>query len=202
MIAHISGKLIHKSPEYVVVDVGGVGYRLFTPLSTYYRLPQAGENVQLHTYTHVREDTLQLYGFWSLAEKELFEQLIGVSKIGPRLARNILSGLPAEQLRQAICTSDVAAITTIPGVGRKVAERVVMELRDKLAETAGEAERVLIEEETQHKDKIKDAVSALVNLGYKPEAARAAVRKSLRELGAAEELEGLIKHSLGLLARH
>ena len=202
MIARINGQLIHKSPESIVVDVAGVGYELFIPLSTYYRLPQVGEGVRLHAYTHVREDALVLYGFWSLAEKDLFGQLIGVSKIGPRLARNILSGLPVEQLRQAIITEDVAVITTIPGIGRKVAERLVMELKDKLAGTISDAERVLIEEESQHKDKIADLVSALVNLGYKPEAAKAAARKSLQELGAGERLEELLKRALGFLTRH
>ncbi len=172
------------------------------PLSTYYRLPQQGEGVQLHAYTHVREDALQLYGFWSLAEKGLFEQLIGVSKIGPRLARNILSGLPVEQLRQAIVTEDIAVIITIPGVGRKVAERMVMELKDKLAETVSDAERTLIEEDAKHKDKIGDVVSALVNLGYKPEAAKAAARKSVQELGGSEKLEDLLKCSLGHLSKH
>ncbi len=184
------------------MDVGGVGYELLIPLSTYYNLPQTGERVQLHTYTHVREDALQLYGFWSRAEKGLFGQLIGVSKIGPRLARNIISGLPTEQLRQAIITEDIAAITTIPGIGRKVAERLVMELKDKLAASMTEAEKVLVEEDARHKDKIGDVVSALVNLGYKPEAAKAAARKSLQDLGPDEKLEGLLKRSLGLLTRH
>lgn len=202
MIAHIKGQLIRKSPESIVVNVGGVGYELLIPLSTYYRLPQQGEEVQLHAYTHVREDALQLYGFWSRAEKGLFQQLIGVSKVGPRLARNILSGLPVEQLRQAIITKDVALIITIPGVGRKVAERLVMELRDKLAETVTDAEKMLIEEDAEHRDKINDIVSALVNLGYKPEAAKAAARKSVQELGGAEKLEDLLKCSLGYLSKH
>jgi Holliday junction DNA helicase RuvA len=201
MIAHISGNLIHKSPEHIVVDVGGVGYELFVPLTTYYRLPQTGEGVQLHTYTHVREDALQLYGFWSLAEKDLFGQLIGVSKVGPRLARNILSGLPAEQLKQAIMAEDIAAITAIPGVGRKVAERLIMELRDKLAETVSTAERALMEEDVKQKDKIRDVVSALANLGYKQEAATAAVRKALQAAGADQRLEDLIKRSLSFLTR-
>jgi Holliday junction DNA helicase RuvA len=202
MIAHIFGKLIHKSPEMIIVDVGGVGYEIFIPLSTYYRLPQTAETIQLHTYTHVREDALQLYGFWSLAEKRLFCQLIGISKIGPRLARNILSGLPAEQLRQAIIAENVAVITGIPGVGRKVAERLIIELRDKLSEAASEVELAAVEAELQQKDKIKDAVSALINLGYKKEAAQAAARKSLQELGTDEGLESIIKHALGQLVRH
>ncbi len=202
MIARISGQLIYKSPESIIVDVGGVGYELLIPLSTYYRLPPVGERVQLLAYTHVREDALQLYGFFTFAEKELFGQLISVSKVGPRLARNILSGLPAEELKQAIILEDIAAITAIPGIGRKMAERLVVELKDKLTRMVSEAEQGLLAEAVQHKDKVEDLVSALVNLGYKSETAKAAARKTLQELGAESKLDELIKQALNFLVKH
>jgi len=199
MIAHIRGRLTYKSPEYIVVDVAGVGYRIFIPLSTYYRLPAQGEVVELQTYTHVREEALQLYGFLTTEEKDLFEQLLRVSKVGPRLARNIISGLPITELRQAIIEKDILAISSIPGVGRKMAERLVMELRDRLMQAA-KAKEPAPALGIPAAQTLNDAVSALVNLGYKQEVARRVVKKSWQELGEDESLEELIKYSLRNLA--
>ncbi len=201
MIAYLNGRLRHKSPDSIIVDVAGVGYELLIPLCTYYKLPDIGNSVQLHVYMHVREDTIQLFGFWTPAEKDLFIKLISVSKIGPRLGRNILSGLAADKLKRAIVAEDIAVITTIPGVGRKVAERLIMELRDKLAKSITEAESDSIEDDIKNKNKIDDIVSALVNLGYKQEASRAAVRKSIKALGADKGLEAMLKHALSLMAK-
>jgi len=132
MIAHIKGKIIYKSPESVVVDVSGVGYEVYIPLSTYYKLPDTEEYISLNTYTHIREDALQLYGFLTQREKEIFQLLISVSGVGPKLARNILSGIPAEDLISAISSGDIARLRSIPGVGGKTAERLVLELKDKM----------------------------------------------------------------------
>src|SRR3972149_7075037 len=132
MIAHIKGKIIYKSPESVVVDVSGVGYEVYIPLSPYYKLPDTEEYISLNTYTHIREDALQLYGFLTQREKEIFQLLISVSGIGPKLARNILSGIPAEALISAISSGDIARLRSIPGVGGKTAERLVLELKDKM----------------------------------------------------------------------
>src|SRR6266545_5019975 len=136
MIAHLRGRLLSLTPEHAVLDVQGVGYALALPLPTYYelqKLPQGAE-VSLHVHTHVREDALALYGFWSERERQLFERLLTVSGVGPRLARAILSGLPPEDLLRALAAGDVARLTRIPGVGKKTAERLVLELREKAAE--------------------------------------------------------------------
>ena len=133
MIAQLSGKLIQKEPNTVIIDVGGVGYDITIPLSTFYELGEPGIDVSLKIHTHVREDVLQLFGFWTAREKELFLKLTSVSGVGPKLAITMLSGMPAIELVRAITDNDLARLTSIPGVGRKTAERVVVELRDKLS---------------------------------------------------------------------
>ena len=133
MIAHISGKLIQKQPNSVIIDVGGVGYELNVPLSTFYDLGETGANVSLRVHTHVREDALQLFGFRTEAEKKLFLLLNSVSGIGPKLAITVLSGLSAEDLIQAIRAGNLTRLTAIPGVGKKTAERMLVELKDKVA---------------------------------------------------------------------
>lgn len=193
MIAHIKGILINKSPDWVVIDVNGVGYKLIVSLGTFSHLPEVGENILLHTYTYVREDALQLYGFFDLEEKKIFQLLIGVSKIGPRLARNILSGLPAKELAQAISAGNVAAISAVPGVGRKTAERMIIELQDKVGAVSGEVSDTF-------KPSVKsaqeiDAVSALLNLGYKQQAAQKIVKQVLAEQEEIS-LDKLIKEAL------
>src|SRR6185295_4631298 len=161
MIAHLSGTLLSKEPNSVIVDVGGVGYEVIIPISTFYDLEEPGSNVKLRIYTHVREDALQLYGFKTLRERELFMRLISVSGIGPKLGITLLSGMSADEMIASIRTNNLARLTLIPGVGRKTAERLIMELREKVAELSS-AE---IEEEFGAKTEIsagapEDAVRA------------------------------------------
>ncbi len=196
VIAQISGALAQKIPGEVIVDVGGVGYQIFIPLNVFYRLPEIGAPVQLQIYTHVREDALQLFGFNDLAEKQVFLLLIGVSGIGPKLAVNILSGIPAEELARALRQSDQARLLTIPGVGRKLAERMIVELKDKLA-TLPRAALESAEKEPSSQ-LLSDAVSALVNLGYKRADAEKSVRDVLKR--GTHSLEGVLKESLRLLS--
>ena len=193
MIAKVRGILDHKAPGEVIVDVGGVGYQLFTALSVFYRLPEVGEPVTLLVYTHVREDALQLFGFFDPVEKQAFVLLTGVSGIGPRLALNILSGMAAEELLRALRDGDVARLVSIPGVGKRLADRMIVELRDKI-DTLPEAAP-----ETPAAPGIRgDALSALVNLGYRRADAERAVRQVLGQ-GAAE-LETVLKEALRVLS--
>src|SRR5580693_8591064 len=139
MIAHLRGKLLAKHPNQAIVETAGVGYDVTISIPTYSGLPTAGSEVSLHIHTHVREDQIALYGFLQLAEKHLFEKLLTVSGIGPKLAITILSGMPADDMVGAIRGNDVARLTRIPGIGKKTAERMVLELRDKLPPVGGEA---------------------------------------------------------------
>ena len=132
MIAHRRGRILRKGPQEAVLDVGGVGYRVAIPVSTFYRLGEPGAEVELRTYTHVREDTLALYGFLTAGEQDMFERLISVGGVGPRLAVNILSGIEVPDLVAALRTSDVTRLTRVPGVGKKTAERLIVELKDKM----------------------------------------------------------------------
>src|SRR6266481_1365585 len=172
MIAHLSGTLLFKLPNSVILDVGGVGYEVNIPVSTFYDLEDAGSNVQLRIYTHVREDALQLYGFKTARERELFLRLISVSGIGPRLGITLLSGMSADEMIASIRTNNLARLTLIPGVGRKTAERLVMELRDKVGPLSSpELEEEFSEQAGKAvpptEEVVKsDAISALVNLGY------------------------------------
>ena len=197
MIAQICGRLAHKSPEEIIVDCNGVGYGVRVPLSTFYELPEVGEEVILRVHTHVREDALHLYGFLTGKEKELFGLLIGVSGVGPRLAINVLSGIATHDLERALQEGDLLSLTRIPGVGRKTAERMLVELRDKVsAPGAGVATGIPMRD-----GKIKDALSALFNLGYQKGIAEEAVRDIVRQHGEEISLEELLKESLRLLAK-
>jgi Holliday junction DNA helicase RuvA len=195
VIARLEGVLAEKKPEAVILDVAGVGYDVRVPLSTYLELPSEGKTIRLRIYTHVREDALQLYGFLSDAERQAFVLLIGISKIGPRIALAILSGLPTAELVRALRDGDIGALRRIPGVGAKTAERIVMELRDKVAllETAAGPAAAAggIEEET---------VSALVNLGYVRTQAERAVRSALEGLRERPTLEALVREALRVVA--
>lgn len=196
MIAQLRGRLVRKQPQEVVVDVGGVGYRVAIPLSTFYRLGELGSEVELLTHTQVREDVLALFGFLTAAEQALFERLIAVSGVGPRLAVSILSGIEAPDLVAALRTSDVARLTRIPGVGRKTAERLVVELKDRMAGLeAATAEPAAEAAPSSAKD---DLVSALVHLGYsRPEAERGAER-ALKD--GEGRFEDLLRRSLRILS--
>jgi holliday junction DNA helicase RuvA len=192
VIAHISGTLAHKVPGEVVVDVNGVGYQVFIPLNVFYRLPERGARVSLQIYTHVREDALQLFGFQDGVEKEIFMLLTAVSGIGPRLALNILSGIEAEDLARALRTGDQVRLVAVPGVGKKLAERMIVELKDKFsALPSGAPASAAASGDSQL---TQDAVSALVNLGYRKPEAESTVRAVLKE--GPTSLEEVLKESL------
>lgn len=196
MIAELRGHLARKHADRAVLDVGGVGYEVFVSLNTFYRLPEIGEPLRLVIHTHVREDALQLYGFLDHEEKSLFLLLTGVSGIGPRLALNILSGTPLAELLEALEAEDLARLVAIPGIGKKTAERMIVELRDKLAKArlTGGAEPGA----APARGVEAEAVSALVNLGYRrPEAEKAA--KAMAASGAAT-LEDVIRGALKRLS--
>ena len=166
MIAQLRGRILEKQPNRVIVDVNGVGYDVFVPLSTFYVLGDAGSDVTLRTHTHVREDTWSLYGFATMLEQELFERLIGVSGIGPKVALAVLSGIEPYELIRAIERADVARLTAIPGVGKKTSERIVLELKDRLPRPQAAAVASGGEAVTAAPDVRDDVLSALVNLGY------------------------------------
>lgn len=195
MIAHLRGTLLAKHPNQAIVEIHGVGYDVVISVPTFSELPAAGAEVALHIHMHVREDALNLYGFLRLAEKHLFEKLLTVSGIGPKLAITILSGIPADEMVAAIRGSDVARLTRIPGIGKKTAERMCLELRDKLA-PAG-----VVEMSASASSPVEeDVVSALVNLGYQ----RAAADKAL--LGAragksASSFDALFREALASLSK-
>jgi Holliday junction DNA helicase RuvA len=201
MIAHLQGVLAAKTVERVVVDVHGVGYQVVVPLSTYYALPDLQERVLLLTTMYVREDTMRLYGFATPEEQETFELLISVSSVGPRLALNMLSNLTAADLRQAIAQAETRRLQAIPGVGRKTAERVVLELQDKMAAlaltTAGQSPLLV----TADEQVMRDVISALLNLGYRQQEAEKAVRAARAKQNGSLTLEALLKDALQALAR-
>ncbi len=195
MIAVLRGVLVEKGPNHAIVDAGGVGYELHIPITTFTHLPNAGAEVRLRVYTHVREDTLALYGFLSADEKNLFEKLIGVSGIGPSLAIKVLSGLEAAELIAAIRKGEVERLVRIPGVGKKTAERMVLELRDKLAPPAGESAAVPAPSLSEVE---QDVLSALLNLGCARPAAEQAVRKA-KAGGVKGEFEAMFRRALELV---
>ncbi|MFN7947871.1 MAG: Holliday junction branch migration protein RuvA [Blastocatellia bacterium] len=204
MIAHITGKLMQKQPNSVIVDVGGVGYELIVPVSTFYELGDPGSDVSLRAYTYVREDALQLYGFRTEREKRLFLLLTSISGIGPKLAITILSGMSADELIPAIRTNDLARLVAIPGVGKKTAERLVVELRDKLAPLSTPE----LEQQFQSAagtgmtpDALRDdLISGLLNLGWPKPAVEKAVTATLKEMPDAK-FEVLLKQAMRKLAR-
>jgi len=196
MIAHLRGKLLVKHPNQAIVETGGVGYDVTITVPTFSDLPGVGGEVALHIHTHVREDLIALYGFLRPAEKQLFEKLITVSGIGPKLAVTILSGMAADEMVGAIRGNDVARLTRIPGIGKKTAERMVLELRDKLpAAGTGEAAAVPTRSAIE-----EDVLSALVNLGYQRPAAEKAVAASAR-IGSGESFDNLFRDALGALSK-
>lgn len=199
MIALLTGELAQRSPEQIILDVNGVGYRLQVPLSTFYALPENGK-VQLQVHTHVKEDAIQLFGFLTEAEKDLFALLISVSGVGPKLANTILSHIPTDELALALNQGDVVRLTAIPGIGKKSAERLVLELQDKASRFA--IEGALPANETPKpgvENSHEDALSALINLGYKESLARKAL-KSLK-IAPGTSLEDILKAALKILVK-
>jgi Holliday junction DNA helicase RuvA len=183
MIAHIQGRLSQKQPGKAIVDVHGLGYLVFITLGTFYQLPAEGDEVFLHTYTHMRENTLELYGFSSWTEREMFRLLLGVTGCGPRLACNILSGIRPDELAHAIAGDDIPRLVAIPGVGKRIAERLVVELRDKIVSQWMAADAQARDQiEPDVKAIREEAISALINLGYSRKEAEKTVQSALNEL--------------------
>ena len=206
MIAHLSGTLLAKHATSVIVDVGGVGYEVTIPVTTFFNLEEPGSQVQLRIYTHVREDTLQLFGFRTPRERELFTLLISVSGIGPKSGIAMLSGMSADEIVTAIRTNNLARLTSIPGVGRKTAERLVIELRDKMAALSSPALDAEIEAgatgaAAPSEDALReDTLSALVNLGYQKALAEKAITQAAQE-GGDLSVELLLRRSLRHLSK-
>ena len=197
MIAHLRGKLIARRPSQVIVEAAGVGYDVAVSVPTFAELPALGGEVALHIHTHVREDQLALYGFLRAEEKQLFEKLITVSGIGPKLAITVLSGMAADDLGNAIRGNDLVRLTKIPGVGRKTAERMVLELRDKLPPVGtGEAAQAVPSMNAVQ----EDVLSALVNLGFQRPLAEKALAQAAKN-GSAESFDALFRASLALVSK-
>ena len=201
MIAYLTGILYSKNPQWIIVETAGVGYQVFIPLSTFYQLPDEAEKVSLHVYTHVREDTLQLFGFQTEREKDIFLLLLSVSGIGPKLALNILSGIGLGDLLGAIVRADSERIAAVPGVGKKMSQRISLELKEKVAHFL-EGEEVQPSELIQIKNQeiFDDALSALINLGYAKKVATTALESVLRRDNEVN-LDTLLKEALQNLAR-
>lgn len=202
MIAYLSGKLLEKQANTAIVDVGGVGYEVSIPLSTFYELGEVGSEVELRIYTHVREDAIQLFGFKTLRERDLYLKLISVQGIGPKSGIAMLSGMNAEEIIAALRSNNLARLTAIPGVGRKTAERMVIELRDKVGDiAAGTMESGSESASSLPSDAIfDDALSALVNLGYQKNAAEKALNQAAQE-GTDITVQKLLRRALQLLAK-
>lgn len=201
MIAMISGKIVYKGISHVVIDAQGVGYRVFIPLTTFYVLPENGHDVTLHIHTHVKQDGINLFGFYTIQERDIFELMLTVSGIGPKMSINILSGISVSELLNAISKGDLKKLISIPGLGKKTAERLILELKEKVIK------RMIIEETPEgtdgqrEKDIIKeDALSALVNLGYKNNIAQDALDKVMNELTTDLAMEQILKKTLKILS--
>ena len=197
MIARISGRLLSRRPEYVIVDVGGIGYRLFVSLNCFYSLAQEGDLVCLEVHTAVRDDAINLYGFHDLEEKSAFEALIGVSGVGPKMALGILSGISPAELWKAVRSGDAPRLTSVPGVGKKTAARLVVELDGRLPVPSGESEPSPVD----HQDPlVEDSIGALINLGYGEGVARKAVEAARIQMTDHSGIEQLLKLSLKRLS--
>jgi Holliday junction DNA helicase RuvA len=201
MIALISGKIVYKGISHVIVDVQGVGYRIFIPLTTFYELPETGQTITLHVHTNVKQDAINLFGFYTVQERDLFQLMISVSGIGPKMSMNILSGISAQELLRAISGGNVGKLVNIPGVGKKMAERLILELKEKVIK------KMMLEEtpaaDDQHKANemiMEDVLSALVNLGYKSNVAKDALDKALRSSDEEIGMDTLLKKTLKILA--
>ena len=196
MIGQVRGRLLRKEPQQAIVDVGGVGYRVSIPLSTFYRIGDVGDEVTLLTHTHVREDALALFGFLTAPEQALFERLIEISGVGPRLALSVLSGIEAPDLVAALRASDVLRLTRIPGVGKKTAERLILELKDKVQGLATTGEPLPAGKPA---GAAEDLVSALVHLGYSRSEAERATERAVKE-DRGGRFEDLLRRSLRILS--
>jgi Holliday junction DNA helicase RuvA len=200
MIAHLNGIVLAKSTQSLTIENNGIGYEVFVPFSTFYALPKEDERVNLHIHTHVREDAIILFGFYTLLEKDIFLMLISVSGIGPKLAINILSGIGPDELLEAMAHGDTLRLQAIPGVGKKTAERIALELKDKALKVRGDSKDLPTGMPSDRDEEVyDDALSALLNLGYPAKSAKRAVEKALAQTKDVT-LEGLIKEALRSLA--
>ena len=200
MITFLDGKLVSALPTQAIVDVGGVGYEVFIPLSSYDKLPAAGQDIRILTHLHVREDAQILYGFMTAAERDLFRLLVNnVSGIGPKLALAVLSGMSVNSFKAAVVNSDVASLSKISGLGKKTAERIVLELKDKLGVAAAWEAASAVHAPTPEQEQANEAVLALIALGYKQIDAHKSVRE-LQEKGEARPAEELVKLALKQMA--
>lgn len=199
MIAMLTGRIAHKSPDHIILDVHGVGYRVMIPFSTYYELPEEGGEATLQIHTSVREDAILLYGFRTRLEKSFFQLLISVSGVGPKLARDILSNIQPAPLAQALVQSDIQKLSSIPGIGKKTAERLILELKEKIGKLDMASVPAAVPRNIPGEELVEDVVSALLNLGYK----EPQVRKVLGSLDASrsESLEDLLKQALKVLMK-
>lgn len=200
MIAHLKGVLFKKTTQSIIINVGGVGYEVSVPLSTFYSLPETDESVSLQIHTHVKDDSLTLFGFNTSLEKALFLMLVSVSGIGPKLSVNILSGMGPQDLLEAIAQGDAIRLQAIPGIGKKTAERIALELKDRASKTLGEMD-ISPTPVSLGKDRviIEDALSALLNLGYSPKSAKMAIERAKSRVKDMT-LEGLIRDALRILS--
>jgi len=201
MIAFLTGRLAFKAPTHLTLDVQGVGYEVHIPLSTYYALPNLDEVTALNIHTHLREDAIQLFGFLSHSEKELFLLLTTVSGIGPKLALSALSSLPVTELVCAVQAEDIDKLSTVPGIGKKSASRIALELKDKVGKIQSATVQVSASEGSGLDGPFEDALSALVNLGYRPQDAREALRRVTKDDTGPVVLKNLIREGLKELAR-
>ena len=188
----------YRGKDYVLIDVNGVGYQVFIPLSTFYALPELESKISLGIHTHMREEALKLFGFYTIDEKKIFEKLITINKVGPKLALTILSGMPPADILSTIDSNDIVKLSTIPGIGRKTAERLILEMRDKLDGLS--LDFVAKKGPGPEKGLFDDALSALVNLGYKKSQAEQTLKKVYAEKVGDTSIENLIKDSLNLLS--
>lgn len=200
MIASLTGRLAFKAPTSVILDVQGVGYEVFIPLSTYYGLPDLNELTSLAVHTHLREDAIQLYGFLTAPEKEAFVLLTSVSGIGPKLGLSVLSTLSVPDLTSAVQAGDVEKIATVPGVGKKSAGRIALELKDKVLRLPSASVQA-VDTSTARNDIQEDALSALVNLGYRPAEVKEVLKRVGRESQPSPALKDMIREALKELAK-
>jgi len=200
VIAFLEGRLLFKSPECIIVSAQGIGYQVAVPLSSFYDLPEVDQGVRLHIYTHVRQDAIQLFGFLTPREKEIFLLLLGVSGIGPKVALNILSGISSQDFSEALLAADSARVQRIPGIGKKTSERIVLELKDKIKKL-NPSPLTSLSHGLEGGTPWEDALSALVNLGYPKAMAEKAVGQTKNDTDGAISLEDLLRKALKLLSR-
>jgi len=197
MIIRLKGILIYKSVDYAIIDVNGVGYRVFIPLSTFYELPDTGQPVILNTHTHLKKDSINFFGFYTTEEMEIFKLMILVAGIGPKLATNILSGISAEELAIAVSTGNLGRLVSIPGVGKKMAERMILELKEKIVKLGlGEVVTPVSDDKVSEELIRDDALSALINLGYKKSTISNILDKVIDESSGELILEVVLKKAL------